>query len=137
MSIQDYLYGDVNQALDTIRTANEKKDADLERLREENRKLRKEYSKDAEIQKLKEEIDTLKKDMRRGFPITEEQMKKVKEWMTKHEESHGWKTLEDRLAAKGACGGLYEYRFLGTSLGVSGVVRCTCCGAEFEFQEIG
>lgn len=130
------IYGDMEKALKTIRQIDEKKDADLERLREENRQLREEYNKDEEIQKLQTELKTVRANANRGFSITEEQQEAINEWKRKHEEEvHGVKTLDDKLSNRGTIGGNYQYIFTPTSIGVSGVIRCDC-GAEFEFQEI-
>lgn len=136
-NLNKLIYGDMEKALKTIRQIDEKKDADLERLREENKRLREEYSKDEEIQKLQAELKAAKENASRGFIITEEQQEAINEWKRKHEEEmHGLKTLDDKLSNRGAIGGNYQYIFTPTSIGVSGVIRCSC-GAEFEFQEIG
>ena len=49
---------------------------------------------------------------------------------------HGWTDNKMRMKAEGVSGGRYSYRFVPTSLGTSGVIRCHC-GAKFEFQKIG
>ena len=106
-------------------------------LEEENKKLKEESWKDDELQKMKSELERMRKDYYRGFAITEHEENKIKEWKKKHEEEvHGLKTNKQRLAAQGVSGGRYSYHFVPTSIGTSGVIRCSC-GAEFEFCEIG
>lgn len=137
VDLRDLIPNDINKALETIKKEVEKKDNEIERLREENRRLKEEYNKDEEIQKMQERLDEMQKDYWRGFPITEAEEKAIEEWKKKHdEEVHGYTTDKMRMKAEGCCGGRYSYKFVPTSLGVSGVIRCHC-GAEFEFQEIG
>lgn len=96
-------------------------------LEEENKKLKDEHYKDEEIARLKEERDKAQKDMWRGFPISEEDDKKIKEWCKKHElEKHGGKMR------KGAIGGAYTYIFTPTSIGIVCTIKCFC-GETFDF----
>lgn len=105
-------------------------------LEEENRKLKDDAYKDAEMARMKSQFDEMKADYYRGFPITESEEKKVKEWMKKHDaEAHGAVTSSQRLKRGGVCGGNYSYEFIPTSIGTIGYVKCGC-GARFEFQEI-
>ncbi len=60
-------------------------------LEEENRKLKDAAYKDAEMAKMKSQFDEMKKDYYRGFPITESENQKIKEWMKEHDvEAHGY-----------------------------------------------
>ena len=85
---------------------------------------------------MKAELERIRADYYRGFAITEYEDKIIKEWQKKHEEEHNLTTDSLRLKAAGSIGGRYSYHFYPTSIGTSGVVRCSC-GAEFKFQEIG
>ena len=106
----------------------------IERLKEENQKLKDEVWKDEELQDMKEQLDKMKSDYHRGFNITEEEDTAIKEWKKKHEEKvHGLTTP----TVHGAVGGGYSYIFYPTAIGCSGVIRCDACGEEFEFCEIG
>ena len=106
----------------------------IERLKEENKKLKDEVWKDEELQDMKEQLDKMKSNYHRGFNITEEEDATIKEWKKKHEEEvHGLTTP----TAHGAAGGGYSYIFYPTAIGCSGVIRCDACGEEFEFCEIG
>lgn len=105
----------------------------IESLREEIKRLKDENWKDNELQSMKEQYDKMKEDYYRGFPISEEQDKKIKEWIDKHEkEKHPrpkWSCPRG-----GAIGGCYSYHFVPTSIGTFGTIECTC-GEKFEFQE--
>lgn len=105
-------------------------------LEEENKKLKDEHYKDSEMQRMKAELKKAKEDLYRGFPISEEEEKRIKEWQDKHDaEVHGLKTLKDRVHAGGCIGGRYSYEFVSTSIGVVGTVKCNC-GAKFTFQDL-
>lgn len=109
----------------------------IEYLSNRVKQLESETYKDEEIQRLSDELDKVKKDLCRGFPISIEEQTAIDQWKKKHdEEDHSYVTFDQRLRAEGVSGGRYSYHFVPTSLGTSGVVRCSC-GAEFEFQEIG
>ena len=110
----------------------------IERLKEENQKLKDEVWKDEELQDMKEQLDKMKADYHRGFNITEEEDTAIKEWKKKHEEDvHGLTTPIARVQAQGVSGGRYSYIFYPTAIGCSGVIRCDACGEEFEFCESG
>lgn len=127
----------VKELLDQISTEVDIKDTHIKLLQDENKRLKDNNYKDIDLLKLKSELEKAKKDLYRGFPITEKEMDKIKDWKKKHEENvHGLKTLEDRLKAHGCCGGTYEYRFIPTSIGVCAEVVCSRCGDKFTFQEI-
>lgn len=126
----DYHIGRLNQAYNNLLDENR-------RLRKQNEELKDEAYKNDIIKKLQEEKEKYRQDCLRGFPITEEQQKEIRDWQLKHEaEIHGRKTLEDRLRAGGAIGGKYFYRHIPTSLGVVGEVICDECGQSFCFEDI-
>lgn len=128
---------DLEECLKAIRIRNQDNERQIKDLLEENRKLKEEYSKDAEIQEMQQRLDKMQKDYWRGFPITEKEQAAIEAWKKDHDEKvHGYTTDTMRMKAEGVSGGRYMYKFIPTSLGVSGVIRCHC-GAEFEFQEIG
>ena len=115
---------DLEKCLLSIRTRDEDKSERIKCLEEANKKLKDEAYKDNELQKMKDSLEQMRADYYRGFPITEQEMSFIKEWKKKHEEEvHNGKY------------GSYSYHFYPTSIGTSGVIRCSC-GAEFEFQEI-
>lgn len=104
-------------------------------LGEENKKLKDEHYKDSEMQRMEAELKKAKEDLYRGFPISEKEQEKIREWELKHDaEKHGLKTMEQRLRAGGCCGGRYTYQFVPTSIGTVGEVICSC-GEKFTFQD--
>ena len=126
---------DLEKCLQAIKVRDEDKTERIKRLEEANKKLKDEAYKDKEIQDMKKQLEKMKKDYHRGFPITEKEFDAIKLWKKKHEEEvHG--VRNDVPSYKRGTGGSYSYHFYPTSIGTSGVIRCSC-GAEFEFCEIG
>ena len=122
---------DLEECLQSIRIRNERNEETIKRLSEANKKLKEEHYKDEEIQKMQQKLDQMSADYRRGFPISEKEKEAIDAWKLAHEEEvHGGNSYA------GAIGGRYSYHFVPTSVGTSGVIRCSC-GAEFEFCEIG
>lgn len=127
---------DVKQTLDAIKREFDSQNARIIYLQNQNKKLKEEHYKDTELQKMKEELERVRADMYRGFPISAEEEKRIKEWQDKHDaEVHGLKTLKERVRAGGCIGGRYSYEFVSTSIGVIGIVKCNC-GAKFTFQDL-
>lgn len=127
---------DVTQTLDAIKREFDSQNAHIIYLQNQNKKLKEEHYKDTELQKMKEELERVRADMYRGFPISAEEEKRIKEWQDTHDaEVHGLKTLKERVRAGGCIGGRYSYEFVSTSIGVIGIVKCNC-GAKFTFQDL-
>lgn len=127
----------IDELLQKIKNAFDKKDKEIKVLRKEISELKDSHYKDKELSRLKTELDNAKQDLYRGFPITKYELNKINEWKRKHEEEvHGLKTIEERLKSQGCCGGVYEYRFIPTSIGVIGSIICSRCGNSFEFREL-
>lgn len=123
--------------LERIEKINEEKDELIGKLKLENERLKSDVYKDSVVKDLEKENKKLKQDLLRGFPITEEQQKMIRDWQLKHEaEIHGRKTLEERLRSGGAIGGKYHFEFITTSIGICGEIVCDECGQRFEFQEL-
>lgn len=128
---------DLDECIRAIQCRNADNEEKIKWLTEENRRLKEEYNKDEEIQKMQECLNKMQKDYWRGFPITEAEETAIEEWTKKHdEEAHNLTTDSLRMKAGGCSGGRYSYHFVPTSLGTSGVIKCSC-GAKFEFQKIG
>lgn len=128
----------VEECVKSILSRIESYEDTIERLKEENQKLKDEVWKDEELQDMKEQLDKMKAKYYRGFPISKQEEIAIKEWKENHEEEvHGLKTSLQRMNAQGASGGRYSYIFYPTAIGCSGVVKCNSCGEEFEFCEIG
>lgn len=128
---------DIDKLLNQIKNECTRKDKEIDSLREENKKLKASTYKDSELKNIKAELDKARNDLRRGFSISEEDKRKIDEWKIKHEEEvHRLKTMEDRQKAQGCVGGVYEFRFIPTTIGIIGQVICSRCGEEFTFQEL-
>lgn len=105
-------------------------------LEKENRKLKDEHYKDAELEKVSQELKQCKAEMRRGFPISEEEQNAINKWCEQHEnEKHGVNTKEKRMRFQGCCGGRYTYEFVPTSIGTVGKIKCSC-GETFTFSDL-
>lgn len=128
--------------LKAISVVLEEKDKKIERLTNENETMKAEHFKDKqlsemqeEVDKMKKKIDVLRKSSMRGFPISEEEEKKIEEWQKKHIKKKHWDKEHDCPKSAGAIGGRFSYHFIPTSIGVIGEVKCSC-GKKFCFQEL-
>lgn len=128
----------VEECVKSILSRVESYEDTIERLKEENKKLKDEVWKDEELQDMKEQLDKMKSDYHRGFNITEKEDAAIEEWKKRHEEEvHGLTTPIARMKAQGASGGRYVYHFYPTAIGCAGVVKCNACGEEFVFSHLG
>ena len=98
-------------------------------LRKEIEKVKSEKYADEELSRLKSEYDRMKSDYYRGFPISEEEDKNIKEWIKNQQEKNP--------GIGGASGGRFTYRFTLTGLGTVGTIIDGFTGDEFTFQELG
>lgn len=88
-------------------------------------------------QEIQDKLNRMTKEYNRGFPISEDEQKAIDKWKVKHKaEVHSAVTSNHRSEFECVCGGNYLYQFIPTSIGVAGVITCSC-GAKFEFQHIG
>ena len=94
-------------------------------LREENERLKSEAYKDEELAKMKEEYERMIDDYQSGFAISEEEEKKIAEWI---------ETLPK--ANTGAIGGRFRYSFFPTSIGTVGEVFDSITGKKLVFHEL-
>ena len=128
----------VEECVKSILSRIESYEDTIERLKEENKKLKDEVWKDEELQNMKEQLDKMKSDYNRGFNITDKEDIAIKEWKKKHEQDvHSLTTPMARAQAQGASGGRYVYHFYPTAIGCAGVVKCNACGEEFIFSHLG
>ena len=96
-------------------------------LEEENERIKSEKYKDEELNKMKTEYERMKDDYYRGFPISEDEDKKIREWEDKHRAGADMKMNYAR----------FHYEFYPTPLGIVGVVKDSLSGDKFEFQSLG
>lgn len=130
------------ELIKAISTTLEEKDKEIEKLQAENEAMKAEHYKDEailnmqkKIDEMKEKVDILRKSSMRGFPISEEEEKKIAEWQKKHLKKKHWDKEHDCPKSAGAIGGRFSYHFIPTSIGVIGEVKCSC-GKKFCFQEL-
>ena len=95
----------------------------------ENQKLKDEHYEQDELAKMKKEYDRMKEDYYRGFPISEDELTKIHEWIDKQQEK--------KPGLGGAIGGRFIYKFVPTSVGVSGTIIDSFTDDKFTFQELG
>jgi len=108
----------------------EKKGQDMRSLVERNEALLQEN------ERLRTEVKKMRADLRRGFPITEEESKQIHDWIRKHnEEKHGADYAKKKYRYTGTIGGAFTYEFTPTSIGTIGTVICSC-GEEFIFSDL-
>ena len=98
-------------------------------LKKEIEKVKSEKYTDEELSRLKSEYDRMKSDYYRGFPISEEEDKNIKEWIKNQQKKNP--------GIGGAAGGRFTYKFTPTGLGTSGTIIDSFTGDEFTFQELG
>ena len=134
---------DFDDTLESIRIEYQSKVDAVNRLSEENERLRDEAYKDNELAAMKKELSDTKKrfqeqmeDYNRGFPISIGEYINIEAWKRQHlAKVHGAKTAAERMEFGGAIGGTFKYEFTQTSLGVIGSVKCSC-GEEYIFQDL-
>ena len=98
-------------------------------LKNEIEKVKSEKYADEELSRLKSEYDKMKSDYYRGFPISEEEDKNIKEWIKNQQEKNP--------GIGGATGGRFTYKFTPTGLGTVGTIIDGFTGDKFTFQELG
>ena len=97
-------------------------------LMEEIEKVKSEKYADEVLLKMRSEYEKMKSDYYRGFPISEEESKKIKEWMNKQ--------IEKNPSTGGAIGGRFSYKFIPTGVGTIGIVIDGITDETFTFSEI-
>ena len=130
------IFSDVEAAFKTIQNRIEILESQNGRLAEENKRLKNEHYKDDELSEMKDKLDKMQRAYYRGFPISDEEKKKIEEWKDRHdEEVHNAHSLIDKVKLGGCCGGRYTYEFIPTGIGTIGTIKCSC-GAELTFQNM-
>ena len=69
-----------------------------------------------------------------GFPVTEEEDKAIRKWQETHLREKHPEALEDP-SYFGAIGGNWTYKFIPTSIGTIGEVKCSC-GEKYCFSDL-
>ena len=102
----------------------------LEKAEADNKYLQSENYKDSELASMQNKISQLKadkekiwEDARRGFPITEDEERKIQNWIKLHDAT----VHANPKGYHGVSGGGYAYEFYPTGIGTSGVCYCEVC----------
>ena len=117
-------FDSIESILHVLQEQFSRQEIEIERLCQENTKLKKGIWKEEEVARLKHEYDRMKEDYYRGFPISKEEKALINEFMNQHKGYYG------------AIGGGFTYQFLPTSIGVSGTIIASN-GDKLEFRELG
>lgn len=113
----------LQQIYDHFRSLNSQNDY----LREENSRLKSEAYKDEKLSKMKSEYERMKSAYFRGFPISEEEEKKINDWI---------KEICDKYPGNaGAIGGRFTYKFTPTGVGTFGTIVDSFSNEKLTFQE--
>ena len=118
-----WMLSDIKDTLQNLYDHYRNVNSENEYLRAEIEKVKAEKYAGEELAKMKVKYEEMRADYFRGFPISEEEQKKIDEW-------------KDKLpkANSGAIGGRFTYEFVPTSIGVIGVIKDSVTGKEFNFQ---
>lgn len=125
----------IDKSIENIKNVVALKDQQIAYLLEENEKLKKEHYKDETIKELKKQNERLIKENLQGFPISDEERKKIDEWYNDHLHKKHWDKINDRPVSFGAAGGNLKYKFVPTSIGTIGIISCSC-GEKFCFKDL-
>lgn len=126
--ILDQLVNKENQTSYIIKNVEDglkKRDEEITRLREENKRLKDEAYQDSELQMMKSKCEAMQEELRRGFPISEEEDTKIRNWIEKH------LTKRHKLIVNGR----FKYEFQDFAEVSVGSVVCTECGESFTFRQ--
>lgn len=100
-----------------------------EYLRKENARIKDEAYKDEELAEMRKRYEKMSADYYRGFPISQNEDKKIKEWQEK--------ILKEHPGSAGPIGGRFRYEFIPTGVGVIGTVIDSFTKEKYQFQELG
>lgn len=123
-----WLTGDIKKSLQEVYDHYRSVVKDNDFLTAENKRLKSEHYENEEISAMKEKYDRMKEDYLRGFPISEEEDKKIKKWKERIKTEHPCNS--------GAIGGRFTYHFTPTGIGVIGTVVDGVTGEKFNFQDL-
>lgn len=114
---------EVNKKLDEIRDQFILANKSIQYLREENERLRDEHFKDKQLDEMSKILESVRADYLRGFPISEEEEKKIYEFQKDHDTNFH----SNPTQYHGVSGGGYEFSFYPTGLGTISYCICGDC----------
>ncbi len=128
--ILDQLVNKENQTPYIIKNVEDglkKRDEEITRLREENKRLRDEAYKDSELQMMKRKMQAMQEELNRGFPITEDEESIINIWVMNH--------MKNKHQVAGYSNGQFKYEFQEFAEVEFGTITCTKCGERFNFRQ--
>ena len=118
-------------AVDNIKSVIEETINYAQAVEEENKALKSDAWKDEQLRSMKKERDCMLKDYQRGFPISEDEQKRIRNWATRHRRLYHPTNGDSKYDG---CSLIYEFR--PTSLGTVGAVHCERCMKKLQ-KELG
>ena len=104
-----------------------KRDEEIARLREENKRLRDEAYKDSELQMMKSKCEAIQEELNRGFTISEDEESTINLWMASH--------VVNKHKRFNYKNGQFKYEFQEFAEVEIGSVVCIECGESFTFRQ--
>ena len=108
--------------LDNLRYLHEDQEHRIQQLEEQNKYLKDEHYKDNELQAMKNTVENLCKEIRLGFPVSEEEDLRLRDWQYSHMVNHHHDMRYKKIASPN-----YSYSFSITPLGAVGYTYCEQC----------
>lgn len=128
--ILDQLVNKENQTPYIIKNVEDglkKRDEEITRLREENKRLRDEAYKDFELQMMKSKCEAMQEELNRGFTISEDEESMINIWVMNH--------MRNRHQTVGYSNDQFKYEFQEFAEVEFGTIICTKCGERFTFRQ--
>lgn len=104
-----------------------KRDEEIARLREENKRLMEESYKDSELQMMKSKCEAMQEELNRGFTILEDEESMINIWVMNH--------MRNKHQTVGYSNGQFKYEFQEFAEVEFGTIICTKCGERFNFRQ--
>ena len=116
----------IDEHLNIIKENIMQRDETIDKLVEENKRLKDEHYKDEELAEMKKQLEIARKKLRLGFGITERESASIAEW----KKNHDLLVHSNPKQHHGAAGGGYTYQFYPTSIGTFGKIICDDCASR-------
>lgn len=129
------IFENTHNLIEELKTRFDSQEDKIKYLEEQNKKIQEKNWAEEKYQKMQSRYETMQKDYYRGFPISEEEKRKIQDWKKTHDATeHNANTLEKRIKLEGVSGGRFKYIFIPTSIGTVGYIQCNC-GKDFCFRD--
>ena len=104
-----------------------KRDEEIARLREENKRLMEEAYKDSELQMMKSKCEAMQEELNRGFTISNDEESMINIWVMNH--------MKNKHQTVGYFNDQFKYEFQEFAEVEFGTIICTKCGERFNFRQ--